>query len=518
MSYSIDNLSFTIWGNGHDATLMDSGDGDARVFSHPFVPLNSLMYAGQWYFIVPDEQGNSVDAVKDDISHCTFSPAIGSTFDTEGAIEVTCHYHREYIYPEETIIVDKTVKQTIEVVDHGTVSSSQTRCDVYSDGYLFYHPSTVNTAISEAMYCSSATGATKVSSIPWRVTALGKYGQFAYTSQLVDINELQYADTSNVTEINELFHGAKFQNLDPLAGWDTHNVTKIYRLAYDCPNLSDISGVAKWDVSNVTDMQGLMGTLPSLKNLHGVEDWDVRKVTTLWSAFWNLGLTDISAVANWNPEALQDIRYIFARNTYLQSLSPLSGWTPILYQIENAFEDCASLVNYEGVENFDVSNVTSFKQAFKNNKKCVDISAVAGWDVSNGITFTEMFEHNYWNTSIHAIESWVFKTGAILDRMFHENIAILTVDDATLDISNCAGTVNMLMESELKYSSLLGEDVFTDGSHWYDYNGLITQPVTDLDHPLVTYTKDASNAENWIVSGTNLQVFNSYWSNIPSWN
>ena len=121
MSLAIENLNFTIFASGHDYTLADSGKGDVQVFSHPFVPLNSVNYAGQWYFTVSDENGDPMDAVKDDLAHCTFTPALGSVFDTEGEITVECNYHREYIYDEETLVVDKTVRQTIQVVNHGSV-------------------------------------------------------------------------------------------------------------------------------------------------------------------------------------------------------------------------------------------------------------------------------------------------------------------------------------------------------------------------------------------------------------
>lgn len=517
MSLSIENLKFTIFGSGHDATLLDSGKGETQIFSHPFVPLNSTNYAGQYYFIVPDENGDPIDAVKDDIAHCTFTPAIGATFDTEGQTTVSVHYHREYIYAEGTIIVDKTVSQVIEVVDHGTVSSSQTRCDVYSDGYLFYHPSTVNTAISEAMYCNSATGATKLSSIPWRVTALGKYGIFANSTQLVDIDELQYADTSNVTEINELFHGALIQNLDPLAGWDTHNVTKIYRLAFGCPNLNDVSGLADWYVSNVTDISSILTFLPSLRNLHGLEKWDVRKVEVMNASFYTTGLESIDALADWKPERLYNIRYILAESPNLVSLEPLSGWHPVLYEIEYAFRNCPLLVNYNGVENFDTSHVSNFQRVFEKNIRVTDISAVAGWDVSNGSTFVEMFARNFWNDSISAVSGWTFKAGANLTDMFRDNHNVLTLDDATLDISAVSSAINMLFTLDMCYSSLLGCKVWFSGVSYYDYNNNVVT-AWDEDHPITVLTKDASNASNWTVSGTGLSVFNNKWTDVPAWN
>ena len=54
LSISANDLKFVIFASGHDYTLADSGDGDVQIFSHPYVPLNSVNYAGQYYFLVPD--------------------------------------------------------------------------------------------------------------------------------------------------------------------------------------------------------------------------------------------------------------------------------------------------------------------------------------------------------------------------------------------------------------------------------------------------------------------------------
>ena len=147
MSATINDLKFTIFGAGHDYTLNNSGTGEGvRVFSHPYVPLNSVHYAGMWLFYVADENGDLMDAVKDDLAHCTFTPALGATFDTEGETDISVHYHREYIHDESTIIVDKTFRTTIEVVDHGTRTTTGNTSpsahperdvlrDIYSDGY-----------------------------------------------------------------------------------------------------------------------------------------------------------------------------------------------------------------------------------------------------------------------------------------------------------------------------------------------------------------------------------------------
>ena len=42
------DLKFVIFASGHDYTLADSGDGNVQIYSHPFVPLNSVNYAGMY--------------------------------------------------------------------------------------------------------------------------------------------------------------------------------------------------------------------------------------------------------------------------------------------------------------------------------------------------------------------------------------------------------------------------------------------------------------------------------------
>lgn len=547
MSLNIESLKFVIFGNGHDYTLLDSGDGDTQVFSHPFVPLNSTHYAGQWYFIVPDENGEPIDPIKDDIAHCTFTPAIGATFDTEGEIEVKCHYHREYIYPESTIVVDKEVKQTIEVVDHGSVVSSSGTCDLYTDGYLFFRPSTVFTAISEKMFVYSPLNGTKVSSIPWRVTELGNNTGYAFVSAPVtDIEELQYADTSNVTAIYNLLNGNALENLDPLGGWDVSKVERIYRLSFGSSTLKDISGVLKWQTLSLERIDSILENNTALTSLHGFEDWNVSKVwdmsgmcrgdtalndisaltnwktdnlETLYGAFdGDSSLEDITGLSNFNVSKLNDLRY-FMRSCGVRTLEPLSTWdTPKLRYISYAWTYCVNLTNYKGLENLDVSHVENFREVFHGNENVESIEGVEPWQTLSATTFQSTFGRNIWNNSIKPIEGWTFPSGCTAKEMLQSCNNLLSVDDVDLDLSGASDISNMFSTFPMYWSQLLGRKVYYVHPNWYDRNGIVTDPVQDIDHPVVEYTKDASYAQNWVVNGTGLGAFDSNWSNRPTWN
>lgn len=548
----INDLKFVIFGAGHDYTLADSGDGDVQVFSHPFVPLNSVMYAGMWYFTVPDENGEPMDAVKDDIAHCTFTPALGDAFATEGDVTVSCHYHREYVYAEETVIVDKTVSQKITVVNHGTVSNpahynnswrENVRCDIYSDGYAFFRPMTT-TEVGSNVYTSDTNNViVKTSSIPWRASSIGRQGNAMLMGHsVVDISEFAFADVSNA-EIICLLSNTYVEDISALKEWNTSACEDMQRLMSYNTKLSDISALANWIVSKVTTLlSAFEGS--NLTSLHGLELWDVSEVKDLTSAFQNnANLTDISALLNWNVSAVTSLSGLLAyntnlanlhglelwdvssardyssmlRNTKVSSLVALTNWNakPVYFS-----HFCANtrLANLDGLENFDMSSCITLASAFQNIWRLTNCDAVSGWNVSACTNFSYMFQGCYWLATVKAFEHWAFRGNC--GAMFY-CASILSLDDVVLDLSNVSNPSQMFYTMEKDYSSKLGKDLVYINYIWYDYagNSYTIGEVDDADHPLSVYSHDASNAQNWTVNGTNLQAFNAdRWSNIPTWN
>jgi len=555
---AINDLSFKIFGCGHDYTLADSGKGDIQVFSHPYVPLNSVMYAGMWYFTVPDENGEPLDAVKDDLAHCEFTPALGTIFDTEGEVTVECHYYREYIYEEETVIIEKTAKQTITVVDHGTVSSAAhwlgswneyVRCDIYSDGYCFFRPMST-TDVGAYVYASDSWNAIKkVSSIPWRASSLGRQGNSMINSSvLADISEFAFVDASNATIICLFTNAQALTDISALAEWDTSKCEDMQGLLSYCTAITDLTPLAKWNVAKVKTLYSAFAGMIGLSNLHGLENWDVSKVTNMISMLIGCeNLIDISALLNWNTESLTTLdQFLYMHNSNpkltslhglenwdvsnvtelahfigeckkIASLAELSNWTPKPTSLYG-FAQGLSIRSLDGLENFDVSNCQSFNGAFQGNYYLTDCDAVKDWDTSSGTDFGYMLQGAYWLTSIKAFENWTFRGNC--GSMFYL-ASVVSLDNVILDISRVTTTGGMLYAMEKDYSSKLGKNLIKLGNVWYDANHTMytVGEVDDGEHPLVEVTRDASNASNWTVNGTGLQVFNiDRWSNIPAWN
>lgn len=541
-------LKFVIFASGHDYTLADSGDGDVQIFSHPFVPLNSVNYAGQYYFLVPDENGEPMDAVKDDRSHCTFTPALGTAFSTEGEVTVEVHYHREYVYPEDTLVVDKTVSQKITVVNHGSVVDSADNIDVYSDGYGFIRPLTISNVEVKDYVINGKNAVTKVSSFPWRATGLGSgiYG-FFNSSNLTDISEWAFADVSKCTKFVNLFASDRsLSNISAVENWDTSNVTQMINLlaysnvtslkafakwntskvttlqqAFSESYITTLEGLENWDVSNVISMERICTSCNYLSNASAIANWDVSKVQRMDYGFNNSLLTNLDAFANWNVQSLKNMQGIFSGCERLVNLFGLSNWQADIENISSAFAGCLALRDLSGVRGLRTASVTNFSEVFAFCTFITTLDGLEGWDVSNGKNFYRMFKGDTWIADVSAIAGWNMSKAENMYEMFMGCNWITDISDLVNwrlpRIQTIQGAFN---NCNACYSSLLGKRLWYNAYYYYDYDDVqyTNIGVQDEQHPLTYPTYDAIYADDWISSDTGWNAFASTWVNKPSWN
>ena len=552
------NSKFVIFGAGHDYTLADSGRGERVIFSHPFVPLNSVNYAGQYYFQVPvyneqDETADPVmtDAVRYDLAHCTFEPALGTAFATEGEVKVKVHYRREYIYDESTILVEKELSQTIEVVNHGTVANTYPNLDVYSDGYGFIRPNSTTTVESK-VYMLSGNYMTKCSSLPWRVTGIGSgiYNGFS-SDRLSDISELKYADVSKCTQFHRIFYGCQaLSDISPLEDWDVSNVRSMENM-FHFTRISSLEALSKWNTSNVTDLAGAFQEIyGNLTNLKGLENWDVSKVTNMNGTFGDIGnpqvrysLTDLTALKDWDTSSVTSLERTFGNNRNLVSLEglenwdvskvtnmgwtftfcssmcsllPLSNWNPKPTSLHGTFNACYSLVSTKGLDNFDTKNCTVMRECFNDCPKLLKLEGLENWDTSKVQTFYGMFMWDRWIESFYPLKDWRFDACTDISGMFSQNANVDNLDGIVWDLSHLSNINGMFMGHNMCWAEDLGKKVVEYDYRYEDYEGNTYWKTGHGPYPLAV--KDASYSENWIVNGTGLNAFDSTWSNRPSWN
>lgn len=550
MSLTIDTnkLKFVIFASGHDYTLADSGDGDVQIFSHPYVPKGSKNYAGQYYFLVPDENGDPLDAVKDDVAHCTFTPALGTTFNTVGQTTVEVHYYREYIHDEETIVVDKTVSQIIEVVNHGSKSETGTNLDIYSDGYGFIRPVNVNTVEEIDYVLGQKNAVTKLSSIPWRATGLGagNLSGFFRSDNLTDISELAFADTSHCTKFYLVFEGDRsLSDISAVAKWDVSNV-KVIRFFCNYTDITSLQALATWQTQSLesleyafagyagTSLQGLENWYTSkltnaehlcdgaenLSDVTAISGWDMSKVVTLRYGFYNTSLADTNAFALWDVSELKDIESIFQKSDLLSDLSGLATWNAELEVIRYAFADCESRHTLNGVAGLDVHLVEDFTGVFQHNEHLTSLVGLEVWNVSNGEKFNFLFYGNHWISDLSPLSGWDMSAAQEVQSMCNGVAFVTNLDDLEAWRMNPWNMANMFFNGVGCYSSKIGKNLYETAYYYYDYedNQYVNIEVQDVDHPLSYLTYNAYKARNWGVTGSGKNAFDSYWTNKPSWN
>jgi hypothetical protein len=412
--------SFMVFGSGYDYTLADSGDGEEMFFCHRSVPLGSVNHAGQYYFMVPDLYGEPMDAVLGDIAHVTFDPAIGTTFDTLGEVTVKAHYYREYDLPYETIVVEKEIEQTIEVVDHGNIvtqATSDSMCDIYSDGYCFWHPYDVNIAynglVLQMPNSNDHPEILKTSNIPWRVQSLGNMNwsrPFLYASNLTDISELVDAKVDSVLYMNQLFYG--------------------------CSSLADISALSTWAAKPRRLNEAFSGCI-SITSLEPLTNWNGSELKLAEYAFSAVRATSLKGLENWNVSELTDALGMFASMVNLTDVSALANW--------------------------DMEYVTNMSRMFKNTG-AIDISPLGDWNTGKVTNMSEMFAEsgivgangNHWDTSkVTNVQRMFYKSGAF------------TTDDMDWDLSSVTNANEMFRESKIKsFANMAFELVNADMSYF----------------------------------------------------
>ena len=489
---SANDLKFTIFGSGHDYTLIDSGEGEKRFFSHPFMPKGSVLRAGNYLFYVPDDQGNRIDAVKDDMSHCTFTPALNTALNTEGEQTIKVKYHREYIHDEETIIVDKTLECTIEVVDHGNVVYQDSTHWIYDDGYCFIKPMTTWIAEASAYTNENQRRFTKCSSIPWRAYSLKK---LLNNSQCVDISELEYADVTDVQSMEDCFSSCLITDYSPIKDWNV-STCRNFKWFNTYSPATDLSPFGNWNLRGITayspnggvDCTAMFYGMPNLVDLSGLANLDTSYVTNMSRMFERCNkVVNLLPLALWNTSRVTNMSGMFKTQ-----FDAYDSWG--MYPLRKSLD---------GLENWDVSNVTDFSDMFNWNVWLNDISALDNWDMSSGTDFSYMLAV----TDIRSLPSdWDLGSATVMTLM-------------------CGST-------DIRHSSWLDKDVEhlqrwdedTQSLIWIyaDNQGNQIDPA-DVETTPAFITQDATDASTWTVEITNAGAFipntgTGGWVNVPSWN
>lgn len=281
------------------------------------------------------------------------------------------------------------------------------------------------------------TSLTDVSGIThWNVenvTSLKK--MFFGCKSLAYISDLSCWNTNNVKNMDSLFYDCyNLESVEGIENWNTSKVTTMKDMFYECESLKSLPAISKWDISNVSTLEGMFAGCLSLTRLPDIGAWDTSNATNMDCMFcdcislskfpdlnqWNTGnvkdmssmfrgcvlLSDLTKIEDWDTSKAVDMRYMFAGCENISDLTPLGKWnTDSLTQMERMFGSyyvptmsggsretiLRHLATLNGLENWNVTKVTSLSFLFGKCSKLKDISALSSWDTSNVTSMSCMF-------------------------------------------------------------------------------------------------------------------------------
>ncbi|WP_125587761.1 BspA family leucine-rich repeat surface protein [Companilactobacillus jidongensis] len=239
----------------------------------------------------------------------------------------------------------------------------------------------------------------------------------------IDVSNI---DMSNVTSAMYMFYyDEKLTTITGTDKWDVSKVTSMQDMFAVARLISNID-VSTWDVSNVTDMSEMF-YVTNTSNLVGLQNWDTSKVTNMYRMFLGSAKSDMSDVSNWNVSNVTNMSYMFAQMYKLKTID-ISNWDRSkVTDISGMFYLDSSLVEINGLGNWDTTNVTNMSQTF------------------GGTRFTSMPEVEKWNTENVTNLNGTFSSCTKLQH---------------LDLSGWNTGKVTTMASLLNSDSLLNEDTF----------------------------------------------------------
>ena len=225
-------------------------------------------------------------------------------------------------------------------------------------------------------------------------TALGFGKSATYNDSLLTVEYLNI--DSNITTLDFCFYRCRKLQRVSTSNWDTSNVTNFNRFCDECDSLVEID-VSHFNVAKANGAFYKMFTGLKAEVLD-VSEWNVNTTdASLADMFRNCSKVKKLDLSNWKVKIVHTtgtdtaISNMFNGCSSLEYLD-LSGFdlSEMNASMASMFANCSSLREIKGIENFNVSSVTSFSNMFY---KCSSLTSLdlRNWVTSSATDMAHMF-------------------------------------------------------------------------------------------------------------------------------
>ena len=215
------------------------------------------------------------------------------------------------------------------------------------------------------------------------------YAMFQDCPNLTEL-DLSKFNTSKVTDMYAMFYGCNNLNSLDLSSFNTSAVTDMMRMFDGCEKLTSID-VSHFNTSNVTNMMDMFYGCSSLKSIN-VSNFDTSNVTNMswmFESCYSLKTIDLS---NFNTSNVTYMNSMFSGCHSLKNIDVSNFDTSKVTKMNSMFNGCWSLKNID-VSNFNTSNVKDMYSMFNGCWSLISLN-LGNFDTFNVTDMKHMFSRN----------------------------------------------------------------------------------------------------------------------------
>lgn len=302
-----------------------------------------------------------------------------------------------------------------------------------------------------------------------------------------------YRDTDNGdgTITRKIYHGRKLEyirfsnkpGLLEVIRYNTNDVRSLRRMFENCVNLTKIHDINEWDVSNVYITYHMFSGCTSLTELD-LSKWDTRGIKQ------------------------NNAQFMFDGCTNLKKIN-VSGWV-LKGAISYMFNECTSLTEIIGIEDWDVSRVDNISVTFGYCESLTELD-LSNWDVRNVGKMMSTFhgcknlKHIYglenWNTSYVYSMYTLFYGCESIEELDIGNWNVSNVNNMSYMFANCNSLKDLDIVCWDTYSLTIASYMFTNCKKLVnlDLSGWDTHNLSSAETMFAGSGVTHLNLSNWNV-------------------
>lgn len=295
-----------------------------------------------------------------------------------------------------------------------------------------------------------------------------------------------------ISDLVSTFSGcSNLTNINFMANWDMSQVRNISSLFRECSSITDWSGMANWDVSNLKYLNQTFLLVSSFNDdaMEYIRNWDVSNVISMIALFAITSITTTEPLSNWDVSNVENLNQIFQQTASLNSLEGLENWNVSKVKSMSSSFRNTSITSLDNLENWNTKSLTNMSVMFYQCRNLASIEGVENWNVSNVERMDFLFREtaivnanlSKWNVSNVKNASQLFNICTSLEVANISGWKIPNLRDMSFMFNQCTNLVTVIGVEDLDVSKVVTLDSFIERSPNFDQS-LAKWDITEVSN------------------------------------